>query len=169
LGLKKWQEAIDPLQTAVEQAPDDLLAKWNLRVAYLQSGLDPDSLDPTYRLSLTPGHPALHQAVKFTDIAAVAGVDLVNMGRASAWRDLNDDGWLDLATVGERSRNAMYLNNGNGTFTDVTSQAGIEARWLECPVDRLRQRRQPRSLYHSKRLVGSRLQQPLPQHGRWSF
>ena len=49
--------------------------------------------------------------------------------------DYNRDGWpdiyftnapnVDMALKGEMARGALYRNNGNGTFTDVTKQAGL--------------------------------------------
>jgi len=51
--------------------------------------------------------------------------------------DYNNDGWMDLFMVNSGTavffrpktplRHALYRNNGNGTFTDVTRQAGITA------------------------------------------
>jgi hypothetical protein len=63
--------------------------------------------------------------VRFTDVAPEAGVALVNMGRASAWRDLDNDGWLDLFTVADRGPQALFRNRGDGTFADITAAAGL--------------------------------------------
>ena len=58
-----------------------------------------------------------------------------------AWIDYDRDGWQDLYLVngghweellqGKRSvSNALYRNNGNGTFTEVTRKAGVGGdRW----------------------------------------
>jgi hypothetical protein len=48
-------------------------------------------------------------------------------GSGVAWIDYDDDGWQDLFFVnGARgSANVLYRNSGNGTFTDVTRQAGL--------------------------------------------
>ncbi len=49
--------------------------------------------------------------------------------------DYDRDGWLDIyftnaptvdmALAGKKARNALYHNNGDGTFTDVTDKAGV--------------------------------------------
>lgn len=61
----------------------------------------------------------------FTDVAAAAGIQTANaQARAAAWGDLDKDGRPDLfiATVGQ---DFLFRNKGDGTFADVTSQAGV--------------------------------------------
>jgi len=63
----------------------------------------------------------------FTDVAGPAGVARANEGSASidaVWGDYDNDGWPDLYLV-RWGTNLLYHNNGNGTFTDVTVQAGV--------------------------------------------
>ena len=57
-----------------------------------------------------------------TDKAGVAGHGEYGMGCACG--DYNGDGWMDIY-VTNLGRNTLYRNNGNGTFTDVTEQAGV--------------------------------------------
>ncbi len=69
----------------------------------------------------------------FTDVAPEAGVDINAPSMAAAWGDYNQDGWLDLyATVrtftdGIEIENHFFRNNGDGTFTDVAVELGVEA------------------------------------------
>ena len=65
----------------------------------------------------------------FTEVSEVAGVD--DGLRASfqgVWMDYNRDLLPDLFVVNDRSlfTNAMYRNNGDGTFSDVSSELGLD-------------------------------------------
>src|SRR5262245_52142187 len=94
----------------------------------------------------------LSPAVQFVDIAEKTGLDfrLVSgslekkylpetFSGGVAWIDYNRDGWPDLYLVnggqwddlstGKRSvSNALYKNNRNGTFTNVTREAGLQGK-----------------------------------------
>jgi hypothetical protein len=63
----------------------------------------------------------------FTDVAQKAGVALPpTFGMGAAAADYNADGWPDLYVTGY-GRSVLYRNNRDGTFTDVTAQAGVAA------------------------------------------
>src|ERR687897_304899 len=56
------------------------------------------------------------------------------MGSGGAFVDADGDGWLDVLLVNSkawpgqptsRNRHALYRNNANGTFTDITVAAGL--------------------------------------------
>ncbi|HYK89619.1 MAG TPA: FG-GAP-like repeat-containing protein [Acidobacteriota bacterium] len=49
------------------------------------------------------------------------------LGSGAAFLDYNLDGKMDLFLVNCGSRSALYRNNGDGTFTDVTEEAGLGA------------------------------------------
>jgi len=97
--------------------------------------------------------PTIDIPVKFTDIARAAGITfrqdstasdqkyyLETMGTGVGWIDYNNDGLYDLYLVQSSAtdaykpphplRSALYRNNGDGTFTDVTKQAGVGAEGL---------------------------------------
>jgi len=63
-----------------------------------------------------------------TDVTSIAGVGNAGWGRGAAWGDFDNDGYLDLYVVNSLSSQAsvLYHNNGDRTFTDVASIAGVE-------------------------------------------
>jgi hypothetical protein len=68
---------------------------------------------------------------KFEEVAAQAGVDHLNFyGMGVAVGDYDNDGHPDLFVTGFPS-SALFHNNGNGTFTEITDKAGLKnaGRW----------------------------------------
>ena len=91
--------------------------------------------------------------VRFTDVTAAAGISfkhdnagspekylIETMGSGAAWLDYDGDGLLDLYLVNNAAtkayhppspiRSALYRNQGDGTFRDVTAKAGVGAEGL---------------------------------------
>jgi len=72
----------------------------------------------------------------FTDVTYEAGLGTELPSQTAAWADVNHDGLLDLFVGYEISRQVgwppgtpnfqLYLNNGDGTFTDVGPGSGIQ-------------------------------------------
>jgi len=64
----------------------------------------------------------------FRDITAETGLNQNNTRYSfcCGWSDFNRDGWPDLYVVNDFGRKNLYRNNGDGTFTDIASQAGVE-------------------------------------------
>ena len=95
---------------------------------------------------------------QFIDVTAKSGINfrhsfgekelssiLEGTGSGCAWLDYNNDGLLDLYVVNGRyvegltnhsapdgvdATNHLYRNNGDGTFTDVTAEAGVGGKGL---------------------------------------
>jgi hypothetical protein len=64
----------------------------------------------------------------FTDVTERAGIQETGWGLAGAWGDYDNDGWPDLYVGNEFGTNALYRNNGAGTFSDVAERAGATDR-----------------------------------------
>lgn len=65
---------------------------------------------------------------RFTNIINSSGISIPQgvMTFGAAVGDYNNDGWQDLiVTTDETSRNFLYRNNGDGTFSEVSQQLGM--------------------------------------------
>ena len=63
----------------------------------------------------------------FTELAAKAGVSDPNgyYGFGTAFADVNDDGWVDLAVANDSTPRYLYLNRHDGTFEDASYASGF--------------------------------------------
>lgn len=100
----------------------------NVGVSVLQYKVEvPASLNPS---SFRPERNLLFHNEgdgTFVELAAAAGVQGIDGRSLSAvWADLDADGWLDLYVANDVSDNALYRNQGDGTFENV-SQAALVA------------------------------------------
>lgn len=103
---------------------------------------------------LARGLPANYPRVTFVDASKQAGIDFrhfsgqrstqlpEDMGSGAAWGDYDNDGWPDLFIVNQvgpltmsdeeieksPAHCALYHNNRDGTFTEVSAQAGVDFR-----------------------------------------
>jgi hypothetical protein len=96
-------------------------------------------------LALAASNPV--PPVQFTDVTAAAGIRFTHnagrtgkkwlpetMGSGVAFFDADNDGRLDILLVndtdwipkGRHTTSALYRNNGNGTFTDITLGSGLD-------------------------------------------
>ncbi|HYA26304.1 MAG TPA: CRTAC1 family protein, partial [Terriglobales bacterium] len=64
----------------------------------------------------------------FRDVTAESGLNQNNTRYSfcCGWNDYNRDGWPDLYVVNDFGRKNLYRNNGDGTFTDVARDLGVE-------------------------------------------
>ncbi len=65
----------------------------------------------------------------FTDVTINADISQTNhLSFTSAFFDFNNDGWQDIFIANDKitTENQLYMNNGDGTFTDVAENAGVD-------------------------------------------
>jgi enediyne biosynthesis protein E4 len=129
----------DPASSVAPTAPQDQSAAAN-------PGASPGE---TPTPSPTPGTDAPRPSgpIEFTDVTAQAGIRFKHnsgatgkkylpetMGAGAAFLDYDNDGWQDIFLVnstgwpgdkGAKTYPALYHNNHDGTFTDVTRQSGL--------------------------------------------
>lgn len=68
----------------------------------------------------------------FTDVTREAGLLSFYPTQTATWNDFNNDGWIDVF-IGNESGGAadpmpceFYINNKNGTFTNIAAEAGVQ-------------------------------------------
>jgi hypothetical protein len=127
-GRTRGSEAAMRLLTDVLNAsPDHLQARWLLNVAAMTLGVWPDSVPERWRLG-----PELfaseYDIGRFPDIAADLGLDVDDHAGGSIVDDLDGDGDYDImvSAMGPDSPLRFFVNDGDGTFTERTKEAGLE-------------------------------------------
>jgi hypothetical protein len=88
-------------------------------------------------------YPALPHKVEpsdrpiFVDVTAEAGIDFLHrrlrvdateVGAGAVALDFNTDGFQDIYVTSNNGPNALYRNNGDGTFTEVAAAVGVDDR-----------------------------------------
>ena len=65
-----------------------------------------------------PGQAA-YADVTFKEVSSISGIRFTGRSFGISAGDLNGDGWPDIFSGNHRSLASLYINNGDGTFTDV--------------------------------------------------
>ena len=60
-----------------------------------------------------------HSSIQFEETTTQAGISYVGESWGIAWGDYNGDGLPDIWSGNHRMHPSLYVNNGDGTFTDV--------------------------------------------------
>lgn len=97
---------------------------------FWQAGSEYDAPTPYYDASNGPANLLFRNDGHgtFTEVTANSGLDENNnrFSFAAGWGDYDDDGDPDLYVANDFGRNNLYRNNGDGTFSDVAAEAGVE-------------------------------------------
>jgi hypothetical protein len=120
------REAIKGLLAALSDHPDDLLARWLLNIAYMTVGEYPEKVPERWRIA-PETFASDYDIRRFHDVAPQLGINVVGLAGGSVLEDFDGDGNLDLmvSSSGLRDQLRYFRNNGDGTFTERTSEAGL--------------------------------------------
>jgi len=119
--------AVTLLSELLEGYPNNLSARWLLNVAYMTLGEYPEKVSS--RWVIPPAVFASDYDIKrFTNVASAVGLDVNELSGGSILEDFDRDGFLDVmvSSIGFYDQMRHFHNNGDGTFTEKTREAGLE-------------------------------------------
>ena len=119
--------AISAYTGLLKRYPGDLESMYLLNIAYMTLGQYPEKVPPAYLIN--PSWFKSRVNIKpFKDIAPELGVNRNGLAGGVVMDDFTNDGWLDIVITswGADDQMMLYINNGDGTFTDQTKSFGLE-------------------------------------------
>jgi tetratricopeptide (TPR) repeat protein len=121
--------AIQYFQSYLAQKPDDLEVKWLLNLAYMTLGDYPAKVPPKDLIPLSR-FESKQDIGRFTDVAPSAGLNVFSEAGGVLVDDFDNDGLLDVVTSSMDMCAPLHFfhNNGDGTFTDRSKQAGLDGQ-----------------------------------------
>src|SRR5882724_604140 len=120
----KFQSAIEDGVAAMTANPDNERARYWLWLAAQRLNGYPASVPVRFRMDLRAGMAPTR--LRYENIAARIGLNKTSGGRGTAIFDYNNDGLLDIAITSAHGGTSLYRNNGDGTFTDVSIESGVD-------------------------------------------
>jgi hypothetical protein len=120
------QGAIREYGAILQRDPQNTLARWLINIAYMQLGQWPEAV-PAYWLASPELYKSEYDIGRFNDVAAGAGVAVTGHAGGVAMEDFDGDGLLDLMISSSFPTEQLrfFHNNGDGTFTERTKEAGL--------------------------------------------
>ncbi len=119
--------AVRELTQLLNLNPHDALSQWLLNVAYMQLGGYPHDVPPRWLIPEKLFHSEANIG-NFENVASSAGLDVMGHAGGAVMDDFDGDGLLDIIVTSSGPLDPMHFfhNNGDGTFSDRTRQAGLE-------------------------------------------
>src|ERR1044071_1870366 len=130
-GIHRFQDgsrhAMQILTEVLERTPGDLADRWLLNIAAMTVGDYPDKI-PAKWLVPPSAFASEHELPRFPDVAGSLGLDPMKRSGGSIVEDFDGDGDLEVmcSSIGVRDQLQLFHNNGDGTFTEQTMQAGLQ-------------------------------------------
>ena len=118
--------AIREYTRTLELDPGSNIARWLLNIAYQQLGRYPQDV-PKQWLAPPELFASDFDIGNFPEVAALAGMSNQELSGGAIVEDFDGDGLLDVMVSSSGPLDSMhfYHNNGDGTFTDRTREAGL--------------------------------------------
>lgn len=119
-------EATKILMTQLEEFPNDLGTRWLLNLTMMTLGKYPAEVPPQWLIPPSTFESEFPMPA-FPDVAAQVGLDLDDLAGGVIVDDFDNDGHLDIVTSAWdlKGQLRLFLNNGDGTFRERTSEAGL--------------------------------------------
>lgn len=120
-------EAIKRYTEILNDDPDDLSSRWLLNIAYMTLGEYPEKV-PSKWLIPPKVFESDYDIKRFYDAAPQLGIDAIGHAGGSIMEDFDGDGNLDImaSSNGLLDQLRYFKNNGNGSFTERTIEAGLK-------------------------------------------
>jgi tetratricopeptide (TPR) repeat protein len=120
----KFEDAIQDGIAAMTANPDNERARYWLWLAAQKLNGYPKRVPARFRMDLQAGMAPT--GLRYENIAPRIGLNKTSGGRGTAIFDYNNDGLLDIAITSAHGGTSLYRNNGDGTFTDVSVESGVD-------------------------------------------
>jgi len=120
------EKAVEYLSKYLQRKPDALDVKWLLNLAYMTLGQYPATVPREYLIPPS-AFESSEDVGRFVDVAPAAGINLYSMSGGLIVDDFEQNGLFDIVTsdFGQCAPMHFFHNNGDGTFSDRTEQAGL--------------------------------------------
>jgi hypothetical protein len=128
------RNAIRYFQEILDRTPSDaylhLKARWLLNIAYMTLGTWPDAV-PRAHLLPPRTFESDEPFPRFPDIAPGLGLNTFDLAGGAVAADFSGNGFQDIVTTTSDASGQMryFVNNGDGSFTERTTEAGLTGLW----------------------------------------
>ena len=120
------RQAIQDLEMLLGKDSGHTAARWLLNIAYMTLGEYPDSVPKAWLVQFD-NFDSQDAFPRFANISRDLGLNALTLSGGVVADDFDNDGWIDLmvSTWNTAGQLRYYRNNGDGTFSERTREAGL--------------------------------------------
>jgi tetratricopeptide (TPR) repeat protein len=121
------EKAISYFQQYLARKPDEREVWWLLNLAYMRTGGYPQKVPPAFLIPPSAFQAGADRVGRFTDVAHQVGLDSVSSAGGAVVDDFTGSGRDDVivSSMDHCVPMKMFRNNGDGTFSDRSQEAGL--------------------------------------------